>query len=126
MKQLAIVLMMLLVTLDTVPVQAYLAAPAHKHALACSCKRVCHCRDCPVHRPHGAKVPAGVCVIDCAGCAGSAPHGVTIPSASLYELPAVGALLAFVASERVTRPRFAVPASSPQRLPDPPPRLAAA
>ena len=126
MKRLAIVLMTLLVTLDAVPVQAFLAAQVHKPALECCCKGVCQCRHCLVHRPHGAKLTAGMCVIDCAGCTGSASHGGTIPSASLYELSAAGTLLAFAASERVARSPFAAPASSPQRLPDPPPRLAAA
>ena len=126
MKRLVIVVMTVLATLDAVPVQAMLAVRVRPSAPVCCCKGVCHCPNCPVHHRRATSAPPGMCVINCAGCTGSAPHGVTISPASLYELPAVGTLVAFDVSARAARSPFAAPASSPQRLPDPPPRLAAA
>lgn len=126
MMRIVLVLMLLLATLDALPVQAFPAAWARKPAPTCCCKGVCRCRHCTTDHRHAAKASPGTSVLDCAGCRRPVPHGVTIPPASIYVLPSLGSMFACIGAGRVSHLPVAAPASSPRRLPDPPPRHSAA
>lgn len=118
--------MALLLVLDAVPVRALLAPRVHGPVMACCCTGECHCRHCDVHRPPALKLPPGTCAIDCAGCAHGRPSDVTVPASSMYDVPAVTEPCASqVSTSAACAPAQAL-ACAPRRIPDPPPRRAAA
>ena len=128
MRQVLIVLMALLVTLDAASLPTLVAAHARTRepVRSCSCCGVCRCRGCRQHHPLGAPPPASGCVIEDAGCGGGGPNAVPAPTLTPYAVPEV----AFAPAPCRVTFRSGATAGEPVwvagPIPEPPPRRAAA
>jgi len=132
MRPLLAWLMILLVSLDALPVTALAIVPGGAAAVAharptvmhCSCRGVCRCRFCCVHHPRRSAPPPGGCALECADCGGAGATVAVAHAATPYALPALVGLPRVAGRPATLEPRVLPLAAAPLRAPDPPPRAA--
>jgi hypothetical protein len=127
MMRLAIVLMMLAATFDSIPVAALVRSCETPARMACCCKNACECRQCAIHHPRAAGSPLVFkMAFDCLGCSPAGPAPMSPVSFRIFVPASTVALVPAAEFTPLAGAGAPPPAATPSRPPDPPPRSATA